>query len=867
MDFVQKELDRQIKRFENKHGDAKYSTLASLYRILLEYQLFLTFACLWDYSEASLTRDEKSEVISVLKRPVLGNLLDKIMMLNRDEDNTILGIKGSKYKNQMERFISIRNKTFAHGMLVPNLQEKVYKEIYNDLKDIYQTLIEINIPVITENCIFYYREDINDSEIIMFDTDDFKYLTLDKLEMSYVGLDECDLSYKIGVDIYRISPFIMVKQMGAVGNYEFFCYSSYNTQNNRFDYCKVSEFDEKPRDTKFFPGYFQSYQTENRYTFCKVNGIICNKFENNYDYFINVDPIRKYVTQVWDFLNKNRSNTSLTIRGGGGIGKTALVQYICEKYLFEPINNSTPFEYVVFCSAKDRELKQTKNLVGTVQEIQTEKVVRSYHDILTIISHVFDLGIEADSEDNVHIIENELITHKGILLIIDDFETLPQSEKENVVNLIPRLSVDMHKVIITTRSQYMIGEEYYIPEMNKSQVLDFLYETIGNTAQRLNDENLLEKYKAFISVKSNKNKIFSLSQGTPLLTLQVAKLLRITDFNSNELLDTWGKDVEDFLLGRLYQYFNTKTSKILFIAIAQYCKFGETEISMYELTCIYKLYCSYFEEDDVDFIQDLQELRKMRIVYIESDYVKVCNNITSGVLESCKKALLDSQNTSRRIFDDRLIKMAVETDIEKAILDYLSVDNSVVGISYVQVFALDNYLKYTNEDRFQIIEQYVRSNMLQNDDTLFLLKSFELIHPYFLMENQFNQFFAKLCSSYNYVIPELENWMSGGTITTLISQLNDELDDIQGSIDDWLYNKKKKDTPRGFIEQLGREINGKIGLMCNYTINELCKYNPVAHAAEISEIINKMDEISTTREFSMTDFAAYQNLKKIIEVC
>ena len=72
--------------------------------------------------------------------------------------------------------------------------------------------------------------------------------------------------------------------------------------------------------------YFLSFQEEYAHTRSKTNGVICNKFENNYDYFISTSPINTYEQKIWQFITSGRSNACLTIRGGGGIGKTALVQ-------------------------------------------------------------------------------------------------------------------------------------------------------------------------------------------------------------------------------------------------------------------------------------------------------------------------------------------------------------------------------------------------------------------------------------------------------------------------------------------------------------------------------------------------------------
>ena len=53
---------------------------------------------------------------------------------------------------------------------------------------------------------------------------------------------------------------------------------------------------------------------------------------------IATHPIDTYAQKVWQFIKCGKSNACLTIRGGGGIGKTALVQYVCNKNIVRIAN-------------------------------------------------------------------------------------------------------------------------------------------------------------------------------------------------------------------------------------------------------------------------------------------------------------------------------------------------------------------------------------------------------------------------------------------------------------------------------------------------------------------------------------------------
>jgi len=855
MDYVQHELLTKIKRIKQRE-DASNSTLASLYRFLLEYQLYLVFACLWNKNEERLSREKKNEIIMGLKKPMVSNLLGAVLML-AGVDQTFFGGSEKAYKRCMDAFIGIRNKYFGHGMLVPGLQEGKYKALYEELDRIYTEVTGLNIPVLALDCKFYYRQKPSGTQVVVFDDADYNYRSLDEALLKDSGLADNELCYFTGTEMYRLSPFVMVQPIeDEVDTYEFFCYSGYSIKNNIFEYCKISKFDGTPFCQKLYPGYFQSFQEENKYTICKANGIICNKFENNYDYFISIHPITGYVTQIWEFIYKNRSNTCLTIRGGGGIGKTALVQYICTKFLFEPFQNKTDINYVVFCSAKDRELKQSLDMMGRIRYIQEDGVIHTYEDLLNIVSHVLDLDIQADSEAHIAAIEEALIHKSGVLLIIDDFETLSNVEKGKIVALIPRLKVHSHKVLITTRSQYMVGEEYYIQALAQDQIIHFMRACFERIAETLKNQRVAEDFNAFVSDRSNRKRIFDLTQGLPLLALQLGKLLQLTGFEPLSMPEKWGDDVEDFLLGRLYSYFSTRTSKLLFIVISQYYKCGKEEINIHDLSCFYRLYCAYFGDEKVDFDMDLRELEKLKIIFLEADHIKICNHISNAVLEKCKESIFEEYQNSKSVFDDRVIKLVCTEGIEKGIPDYIRMDSAKPEFEFVHVFALENVLSYTNEIRFQIIENYVHKKMA-SEDHAFLHDLFIKSQSYFIMEDRFNEFYGNLCLEYSYIIPELEDWIQShkqnNSADLLLAKLNEELDDILDSIDVYLDYKRKKSAPQGYMIELSQDIRRRIGAICNYTIRELNRQSLEGYEEKVGDIRLMIDEISSTKEFNMLD--------------
>ena len=59
-----------------------------------------------------------------------------------------------------------------------------------------------------------------------------------------------------------------------------------------------------------------------------ANGTIRNIYDNNYTKFIDVS----YRKELLEFLEKNKASVCATLWGHGGIGKTAVIQNVCEYF-------------------------------------------------------------------------------------------------------------------------------------------------------------------------------------------------------------------------------------------------------------------------------------------------------------------------------------------------------------------------------------------------------------------------------------------------------------------------------------------------------------------------------------------------------
>lgn len=859
MDYIQKKLYKAIEK-TRKRQTGKYSTIVGYYNVLMQYQLYLMFACVWDKREPDLSRNERMEYLSIMKRATLGTILNTIVELDA-KGESILGI-GDDFQSLVLEFIRPRNIETAHGILIPGLQEESYEALADTYQSIHKKIGALGIPILTEECKIYYIPTGGGFQATVFDCDDFDYQDLNEQVVKALDLQQGELHYFFGGVCYKISPFLILREIANREDpYEIYCYQEYNLKNGKFEYKRYSELNENVSYSEVCKDYFLSFQEEYSHTISKANGVICNKFENNYDYFISTSPIDSYEQKVWQFIKKGRSNACLTIRGGGGIGKTALVQYVCNKYIFEPFEMGD-IQYVVFCSAKDREFKQMSGLTGHIREIKNENVVRCYEDIIRNVWWVIGDGSDVKTEDDIRNVEQKLIETAGLLLIVDDFETFFEDEQKKVVNLSSRLDVLKHKMIITTRSQYMVGEEYCIKGLDKAQTIAFMKERFLKSCTKAQ----CEEFERFSYNKDIKNEIFSLTKGLPMLAIQLVNILVLNGINEKALVKRDDEEVEDFLLGRLYSYFGTKTSKILFLIIANYFQYGIEEIAYSDLQIMYSYICERLEENNMDYEQDLQELRKLNIVLVETDFIRVSNCISPKIIRKCQDELFSKGDMNTQVFDGLLFKSILDMGMRDGILAYIESRKTVLDYVFVRIFVFENTLKYTNEIRLSILEKYIAKDLSKTEVVRDVYRE---TCKYFDVQTVEDKF-ALWGKKYGFIIPELADKRSVGiseeeTATDyFIKEVVDEFKKQMEAIDDFIELRRKGASQSYCLDTI-QSIRGKLGSICNVKLAKILSLDLKEYKDALLEVKELMEEISFTQEFNIKENEQYLRLESVIK--
>lgn len=869
MDYITARILDDINFLRRKNSSRIYSTLAQYYRLLFEYHITLMFACLWDRKEHNISIDMRREIIKDMGKPQNGTTLNFTLSMNSTGE-PIFNLPVD-YQKTLGNFINLRNTHFGHGIIMPNLQEKIYRDLYEKLEKLYRKLATFEQDFWGNDCEFQLRtEPVDMEQIIVFQPNrrpDFRDIEK-SLAQDYMQ-NELYFSCKCGS--FKVSPFLWVVESNGI-NYDFYYFTQYKLQSGKFYYHLVSEIDDKygtnEKDeidenydhSETFPDFFTAYRQVGKYTIIRGNGVVSNKFENNYDYFVDIQPFTKCVTQIWDFLLNNKSNTCLTIRGGGGIGKTALVQYICTKNLFDKITSTPKFNYVIFCSAKDREFRlNTMTQRGQIYPIDEEKIIDSYREILRTICRVLELEIEPDSEEDIFKIEKAILNESGILLIIDDFETLSDTEKEKVVNLISRMNIDRHKVLITTRSQYMIGSTYDVERMNEEQVISFMKKRFENI--RNPNSSVRQQFQDLLRRNGIKEKIYSITMGLPLLAIQLATLLPLKGFVETLLSKRFTDDAEDFLLGRLYSCFATSTAKLLFLLMAFFVRYNLRDIPLLELKTFYDLHCRRFGSLNVDFDGDLKELKRWNIIKIKDDFIPVNNHISHKIFDKCIDDFRKEYSVET-IFDERLFKLVARGDLNKGVLEYLELPDAFVDEAFVDIFAFENAGKFTNNERCRIvqflIEKYNNDSKKIRDLGMHGEKYFDSCEEYFRL---FEEYDVHLTQG-NLPQKTSSEAEKNPPISDGFQAINQKLESIKVKADE-IFGSGQHLT-RAFVELNVFPLSRELQQICNIDLeNALVNFSPedVSIAQKTEQLIRKI-----SRKHASLKCVQYENCQKLFEI-
>lgn len=629
MDFVLNKLDAHVAVSMDMTVEKQ-----TLMRERIEYMLYQILGCLWNDYFKQVSQEKKKKLVENLKKMSIGEVVGAIR--NLDEQNMYISKKELKI---FDEYPKLRNETMGHGFV----HQEGAKQLEKDLEELYGKMLEFE---------FYKKE--YDVVLVMAYQDGI--YTGVRISQSEPGLPKrwsCPEkvfdatvgdTFLLAPDsccYHRISPFISIQENGekvyVFGSLEDKLSGKVDMNRLFATECihlRISEF--------------ICMSTESDRRRISPNGTIMNYYDQNYEKYITV-PLEK---NIKNFLRNNKSNVQATVWGHGGVGKTACVQNICME-LFN--GEREVFSYIIFVSAKDRRYETT---TGTIEGISDR--IRSYQEILdTLISVVFDEEPSGDIQEK----ENRIleISHK-VLLVVDDYETFEDIEKERIQAFIAKLDLNNFKVIITTRNKrFSTGIEIRLDELDEEATKNFLKEIFQN-----NYPDRLQEVADLISDKKIFETIYNATSGRPLLLYQFANLYvqkGMSNVIARELRES--DNAKDFLYGRIYQYLG-KVAKEEFAVISQII---DEEALIFKEEILLYLFNDYDKESVADGLQELME-QKIIEQYDDDNYRVYSHDMFDrmlGVYNGLDESYKDKIRNKLRTIGGKNIKGTVyEAMLEEA---------------------------------------------------------------------------------------------------------------------------------------------------------------------------------------------------------
>ena len=181
-------------------------------------------------------------------------------------------------------------------------------------------------------------------------------------------------------EYHCISPFIIITEDG----HKFYFFSKMDEPLlGKIQYSGLNSSDELFRECPEFI-YKGNLINGESTRIVSLNKTIYILFKDNYTNYI--DQNNSIRDEIKTFLD-NKADVAATVWGHGGVGKTAMIQYLCNLF----IHKDKKFDYIIFTSAKNREYTVQPTEGGILKYTSQ---VGSLDDILCycnlIINGIFD---------------------------------------------------------------------------------------------------------------------------------------------------------------------------------------------------------------------------------------------------------------------------------------------------------------------------------------------------------------------------------------------------------------------------------------------------------------------------------------------
>ena len=609
MDRITKELDDLIIQYD---FEGRNTDVACYNKIKMDYYLILTIAVTWDIKQLTMSDEKINTVITCLQRPETGKLI-KILDAGLGLNKKIVDIF-NLYKEG-------RNLRFGHT----TFDEYEANNLNFECENCYKALLEIE--ALDDNCsemvrksyqeeneFFYISSMKQNGEILVKQFGNKNgIMKIMELEMKSRMINkqndirDGDLFIMIDDAFVKISPFISYSDKEQL----FLMLMDIETTPLAFKMAYVYRTKYASDSVKYldeFPKELVDYfPKENR----KIgkNGIILNRFSQyelfEQDYYPSIhESIQK---QLDDFIVGNMAYGA--VRGVGGVGKTSAVFMWMNRILnnengiLDRIRERFELKRIIFLSAKTKIYSRNINAENYSNFYDIESDVSNYNEIVSCIYAAFHPqekeGIPF--EEKVEYIKKYSNHAHSMLVIIDDYESLPPKSREKIQKLKDFLNPNLIKFLITTRFASKESKDIIVEQLNENECAEMTDYIFGVT-----------KWKNELSV----TEMHKLTSGLPLLIWYAKAYYQINQLSSKKLKFSGpAEGLDGYLYDNFVQCFEDEFTKNFLMMATRYYEIHNV-LQISKKTAIFlsmKQPKEYKAEDEEFYFQELLDLKLITI--------------------------------------------------------------------------------------------------------------------------------------------------------------------------------------------------------------------------------------------------------------
>lgn len=248
---------------------------------------------------------------------------------------------------------------------------------------------------------------------------------------------------------------------------------------------------------------------------------------------------KEYLESLWRWLSEPRRPIKV-LTAAGGLGKTTIAYEFATQVLERP---GAGFEKVVWLSGKKITFASLLGKLVSTTRCDFENVDELLDNLLLQIGTPREAIELTDDLDDKIVLCIEAFATLSILLIVDDVDSLPRDEQNDLYAAISQIVVsanvsnDNSRVLFTSRLELLTGREQRIAMRGFDQT-DF------SEYLDVNIDYLIEDEKQARRVRENKPRIYDASAGSPIFITSIVRLVSLGHDLSRAVADWRGKNGE-----------------------------------------------------------------------------------------------------------------------------------------------------------------------------------------------------------------------------------------------------------------------------------------------------------------------------------